>query len=143
MTTTTTPAHAATTAPAPLEFRTALIDGLNEHLPDRWRIIGSIRQVDTLSTPIAQIKPAAFIPTPAAPLGARDFDATVTIVSHHTDLERATSDLETRLLPEMLAALAALPFVRVTRGEFVAYDDTYVAWDITCTITETHHAKTE
>lgn len=74
--------------------RQQLVDAITPLLPTTWKLIPYQRNVDTVNVPTVMIKQATIAPLPQAPLGALTVDYVATLISPHTDVEKAEAQLD-------------------------------------------------
>lgn len=109
--------------------RRQLAELLEQKLPKTWAVIPAPRNFDTLTRTTVRVTQGVTSRTPAAPIGVRTIEFTVTVVSRYkTDSERAWDDLDSAY-PTVLAVLDAHG-IKWTTATPVIVDDTYFGYDI-------------
>ena len=119
-----------------MSLRSDLIAYLEALLPtvvglEDVRIIPTVRAVDEIKSPILIVKTNTREPLPQAPRRSVLGDFTLTIVSPHTDIERAEDDLEARL--ELLEPSLTTWGMIWKSSTQVQYDEQRIAYDISIT----------
>lgn len=116
--------------------RRQLAELLEQNLPKTWAIIPAPRALDALTRTTVRITQGTTIRTPAAPIGVRTLEFTVTVISRYkTDPERAWDDLD-GAYPTVLNVLDTHG-IKWTTATPVVVDDTYFGYDIAVEINTT------
>ena len=110
--------------------RRQLAELLEQNLPKTWAIIPAPRALAALTRTTVRITQGTTTRTPAAPIGVRTLEFTVTVISRYkTDPERAWDDLD-GAYPTVLNVLEAHGIKWTTATPVVVQDNTYFGYDI-------------
>lgn len=112
--------------------RKQLAEALAERLPKTWRIVPGWHTFDPTGKTTVVIKQGVVSRTPAAPIGIRTIEFTLTLMSRYTSVEQAEDDLDARLA-ELLAALDSMG-IKWSTATPVSVDEKYLGYDIAAEI---------
>jgi hypothetical protein len=105
-------------------------------LPDGWKIIPNQKTPQTIDVTTVVVKLTTIEPLAEAPAGSLSNGAVITIADPHKDDVAAENALDDSVLA-LCTALDALAGITWSKAQKVLVNDTYLGWDITCSILST------
>ena len=111
-----------------MNVREFLADKLSPLIPDGWKIVASVRNLDKPTGIVAQIKHTGVTRMPEAPIGHLQHTVTLTVLTPHTDVEKAEDALD-EAVTELLTLIDAHESIGWSDATKVRAD-TWLAWDI-------------
>lgn len=114
-----------------MSARSQLASTLKTALPT-MRVVGTERAPDKFIKPTVVIRQRDYTPAGNAQ-GTLLAGLVISIYSHILDIEKAEDALDAAL-PDLLAALHAIPSITWKRAAKVLYADTYLGFDVEVTI---------
>lgn len=105
---------------------------LTTALPATWRVVAAKRSIDPPVKTTVVVKQLGVDKPPQLPRGARTIRFVLTLISRHTDPDKAEDDLDSAL-PDLLDVLDQVRNLTWTSSDYVLVDDKYLGVDVQVT----------